>query len=175
MLQIPQRAAAGDGRNGSKVVCRWRRTHGPLESPRIPGVVPCFRSLEVRNNKVRHKHESGNSLNECPDTHEKVHRVPTPAGLVGVDSPRHSEHAGNMHHVKRQVKADQEKPEMQLAEAFVEYSSGDFWIPVINCAEEGEQDSAYDHIVKVRDDKIRAAQLPIEGCRAKHYAGEAGN
>src|SRR5260370_35645020 len=64
---------------------------------------------------------------------------------------------------------------MKLAQAFVEHSSGDFWIPVIKCAEEGEQNSAYDHIVKVGHNEIGTAELPIEGRRRQHDAGEAGD
>src|SRR5437867_8353278 len=37
MLPIPQRPAAGDCRDGSKVVCRRRGAYGPFESPCVPG------------------------------------------------------------------------------------------------------------------------------------------
>ena len=52
-----------------------------------------------------------------------------------------------------------------IAEAFAQHSSGDFRIPVIECGEQREQNSAHDHVVKVRDDEVRNAKLPIEGRR----------
>src|SRR6266702_3732466 len=64
---------------------------------------------------------------------------------------------------------------MELAQAFMQHSSGDFWVPVIKCTEEGEQNSADDHVMKVSDDKVGAAELPVEGRRSQHDAGEAGD
>src|SRR5260370_12134287 len=64
---------------------------------------------------------------------------------------------------------------MELAQAFMQHSSGDFGVPVTKCAEEREQNSADDHVMKVGDDKAGAAKLPIEGRRSQHDAGEAGD
>src|SRR5262245_38887463 len=79
MLQIPQRPAAGDCRDGRKVVCRRWRAYGPLESPCIPGVVPCKSPFPIRNNEVRHKHQYGDALNECADGDDQIQRIPTTA------------------------------------------------------------------------------------------------
>ena len=67
------------------------------------------------------------------------------------------------------------QPEVQFAQAFVQHPPGDFGIPVIESGEEGEQNSADDHVVKVRDDKVGAAELPVKGRRGQHDAGEAGD
>src|SRR5213593_686348 len=162
MFQIPQRTAAGNCRNRSKVVRRWRGAYGPFESPCIPGIIPCRVSLPIRNDEVRYKHQNGDALNECADRDDQVHRVPTAARLVGVDAARHAEQSGNVHYVKRHVKAEYEKPEMDFAQPFVQHSSSDFRIPVIECSEEREQNSAHDHVVKMRHNKVRETQLPIK-------------
>ena len=47
--------------------------------------------------------------------------------------------------------------------------------PVIEAAEEREEDGAHDDIVKVRDDEVRIAQLPIERRGSQHDPGEPGN
>src|SRR4029077_11110443 len=109
------------------------------------------------------------------DRRKQIPYFPSAARLVGVDSPRHAEQPGNVHHIKCQVKADQEQPEMYFAETFVQHSPGDFWIPVIKCGEERKQNSAHDHVVKMRNNKVRAAKLPVERSNAQHYAGETGN
>src|ERR1700692_76864 len=57
----------------------------------------------------------------------------------------------------------------------MQHSSGDLWVPVIKCAEEGEQNSDDDHVVKGGDDEVGAAELPIEGRRSQHDAGKAGD
>src|ERR1700756_3425129 len=73
------------------------------------------------------------------------------------------------------MEPDHEQPEMELAQAFIQHSSGDFGVPVIKRTEEGKQNSADDHIMKVGDDKVGAAELPIERRRSHHDAGETGN
>src|SRR5882672_7919607 len=64
---------------------------------------------------------------------------------------------------------------MEFAQAFMQHSSGDFGVPVIKCTEEGEQNSADDYVMKVGDDEVGAAELPVEGRRSQHDAGEAGD
>src|SRR5215471_4342303 len=59
---------------------------------------------------------------------------------------------------------------MELAQAFIQHSSGDFRVPVVKCAEKGEQDSANDHVVKMRNDEIRAAKLPVKRRGGQHNA-----
>src|SRR5208282_1569249 len=71
--------------------------------------------------------------------------------------------------------ADHEQPEMQFAEGFVHHPARNFGIPIVESSEKGEQDSANDHIVEVRNYKVRAAQLPVEGRGGQHDAGKPGD
>src|SRR5215831_12355084 len=108
MLQIPQWPAAGDCRDGCKVVCRWWRADGPFESPCVPGIIPCKSPLPIRNNEVRYKHQDGDALNQCADGDDQIQRVPTTARFVGVDAARHSQESWNVHRVKCHVKTQHE-------------------------------------------------------------------
>src|SRR5215510_2863370 len=72
MLQIPQRSAAGDCRDGRKVVCRRWGAYGPFESPSVPGIILCNVFLPIRNDEVCDKHENGDALNECADRYDQV-------------------------------------------------------------------------------------------------------
>src|SRR6266404_1749751 len=58
MLAIPQWPAATYRWNRSKVVGRCRRAHRPFEGPGIPGIVPRFRSPEIRKNKIGYKYQN---------------------------------------------------------------------------------------------------------------------
>src|ERR1700741_1458197 len=107
MLQIPQRSAARDCWARTKGGGRRGRTYGPFQSPGIPGIVPGFGSPEIRNNQVSDESEGGNALYKCADGHEKVQRVPTAAGLIRVNAPRHSEQARNVHQIKGEMESDQ--------------------------------------------------------------------
>ncbi len=80
-----------------------------------------------------------------------------------------------MHEIERQMKADKKQPEMQLPQCLVVHSSGHLREPVIKSAEQTEQDSTHDHVVKMRDNKIRVSELPIEWRCAQHDPGESGD
>jgi len=47
-------------------------------------MVPSFLPFEIRNDKVRDKHQGGHALNECADGNESVYRVPSAAALIGL-------------------------------------------------------------------------------------------
>src|SRR5580698_795021 len=138
MLQGPQRAAARNRRYGRKVIRRRRRTDGPFQCPRVPRVVTGPGSPEIRNYEVRQKHKNCECLDKCTDRDDEVQSVPTTARLVGVDPTGHAQNAGNVHDVERQVKTDEEKPEMPFAEPLAQHPASHFWIPVIKRAEERE-------------------------------------
>ncbi len=125
--------------------------------------------------EVRHKQQNGDRLNERADADEQVQSIPTAARLVGVDSARHAQEAGNVHEVECQMEADQEQPEMPFAEGFIQHSSSHFWVPVIERGEDGKHNPAYHRVMKMRDYEIRQAKLPIEGGTRQHDAGQAGN
>ena len=78
-----------------------------------------------------------------------------------------------MHEIERQMKADDEQPEMQAGEALVVHAAGHLRKPVVKGSEDREQDPADDHIVKVGDHEVRVAELPVERRRAEHDAGQA--
>src|SRR5499433_2767420 len=64
---------------------------------------------------------------------------------------------------------------MEFAQAFTQHPSSEFRVPVIKCSEQGEQNSANDHVMKMRDDEIRAAKLPVERRGGQHNACKPGN
>src|SRR5215475_4633471 len=64
---------------------------------------------------------------------------------------------------------------MKLAQGFVKHSSNNFRVPVIKCSEERKKNSANDHVMKMRDDEIRAAKLPVERRGGQHDARKPGD
>ncbi len=82
---------------------------------------------------------------------------------------------GNVHEIESQVEADDEQPEMPLRERFVVHPAGHFGIPVVEGAEKRKKNCADDDVVEMRDHKVGAGELPVEGRRGQHDAGEAGD
>src|SRR5271165_2034922 len=154
MFAIPERTTAADRRDGSKVVGRRRRTHGPFECPGVPGIVAGLGSLEIRNDEVGDEDQYGDGLDESANSGKQIPNIPAAAGFVGVDAARHTEQAGDVHEIKGEMKADNEQPKMQFAEGLVQHPSRNFWVPIIKCREQGEEDSADDDVMKVSHDKV---------------------
>src|ERR1700727_101102 len=80
-----------------------------------------------------------------------------------------------MHEVEGEVKADNEKPEMQFAERLAVDLSGHLREPVVKGTEKTEEDATDDYVVKMRNHEIRTPQLPVEGSRSLHYPRETSD
>ena len=106
---------------------------------------------------------------------DQVQHPPAAVGFVGVDAARHAQQAGNVHEVEGEMEADDEEPEVPLAELLREHAAGHLRIPVIEGGKDHEENGADQHVVEVRDDEIGVAELPVEGRDGEHDAGEAGD
>jgi hypothetical protein len=51
-------------------------------------------------------------LNECADGGDLIPDLPTPSGLISIDSAGHPENAGDMLRIKGQMESDGEEPKM---------------------------------------------------------------
>src|SRR5258708_10619351 len=173
MLEIPQRPSALHLRNGCEVVCWRRRSRGPLERPCIPGIASGKLTPKVRPKQVANEHHHARRLKEHANCHDEIPDVPAASRLVGVDSARHPENAGNVHEIEGQMEPYDEKPKVQSAERLVVHSSRHLREPIIECSEQCEENAAHYDIVKVRDDEIRISELPIEWRGAQHDPGQA--
>src|ERR1700723_1833914 len=73
------------------------------------------------------------------------------------------------------MEADQEKPEMPLAELLAQHASGHLRIPIIESRKDHEENGTNQHVVKVRYNKIRVTELPVERRHRQHDPGQACN
>src|ERR1700738_3596187 len=116
VLAIPEWAAAANLWNRSEVVDGRRRTGAPLQSPGIPGIASRRFAAEVRPKQVGNENHNGGGLEEHANGHDEIQGVPAAPGLVGIDSARHSEKAGNVHEIEGEVESDEEEPEVEFTE-----------------------------------------------------------
>jgi hypothetical protein len=170
VLDVPERAPAFDDGNSGEVVFHRRRTRGPFERPRVPRIVSCGLASEIRPKQISDEHGCACDLKKHADCTDQVPDIPSEAGFVGINPPRHSQQTWNMHEIEGQVEADKEKPEVAFAERFVVHLSAHFGEPIIKSAKECEKNSSHDHVVKMRDHKVGIAQLPIKRRGGKHYS-----
>src|ERR1700722_6553196 len=175
MLQIPKRAAALGRWYEGEVVGGWRRGSGPLQSPGIPRIAAAIFATVVRPQQVSQENYDSGGLKENPYRHNEVPSIPTAAGFVRVDSSRHAQESRDMHEVERQVEANKEKPEMQLADPLAIHLSRHLGKPVVKGSEEREENGTHDHVVKMRNHKVGIPQLPVKRGCAQHDSREAGD
>ena len=62
-----------------------------------------------------------------------------------------------------------------LPSVLAKHAAGHLRIPVVEGGKEHEQDCADQHVVKVGDDEVGVAELPVEGGDGEHDAGEPGD
>src|ERR1700683_1440161 len=106
VLEIPKRAPAAHYGCRGKVIIGRRRTGGPLERPRVPGIVPGQLALPKRPEKIDDERKHSCGLKECADGDDEVPDFPSAARLVGVNPARHSQDARNVHEIKSQMKPE---------------------------------------------------------------------
>ncbi len=102
-------------------------------------------------------------MKERSERTDEVKSFPATPGVVRVNAPGHTEQARQVHRVEGHVEADGEKPEMPESQLAVEQPTGGLRIPVVKACEDSEEESADQHIVKVRDYEVRIRELPVEG------------
>ena len=78
---------------------------------------------------------------------------------------------------KSEMEADQEEPEVPLAQHLAHHPACHFRVPVVERAKERSHDSTDDQgVVEVRNAKVRGTQLPVKGSnREAVIPVEAGN
>src|SRR5262249_18678745 len=173
MLEVPKRPPAFHCWYDGKVVNGWWGRCRPLQGPRVPWIIARRPPPKVRPDQVEQETQYCHSLEHTPDAHDHVPGSPSSFRLVSVDPPCHSKNSRNGHEVESEVEPDQEQPEMPFAEGLVEHPPGYFRIPIIESAEEGENDSTHDHVVEMRYHKIGAGELPVERRGSEHNSRQA--
>ena len=99
---LPERMAAGDGRDDGEVVGRRRRGGRPFQRRRVPRIRPGRRAAPqaapdvdqrtaARRARTRRRRRVITMLSD----------VPAQSGRIGVDAPRHAEQAGDVHREER--------------------------------------------------------------------------
>ena len=132
MFQVPQRPAAVDGRDFFEVVRRRRRGGRPFQRPGVPRIVARRLAVPQRDDQVVDEDRVARHLDERADRAELIPNLPAAAGVVGVDPPRHAEHAGDVHRPERQDEADEQQPELPPGEPLREHPAGHLGIPVVD-------------------------------------------
>src|SRR5262249_25074710 len=150
VFQIPKWARATDYGNALEVVLRRRRSRGPLERPRIPGVISRLFALARRPENVPCQTGNAGDLKHGSNGSDQIQDLPAPPGVVCVDASRHAQQSRYVHCVEGQVESDEEQGDMPEAELLVQHSPGGLRIPVVDSAKYTEQHAADQHVVKMR-------------------------
>src|SRR3981081_315443 len=109
MLEIPQRTATPDLRDGCEVVRRRRRSGGPLERPCIPGIASGNCTPQVRPQQVANENKHTRGLKKHSYGYNEIPNIPATPRLVGINSARHPKNAGNMHEIESQMESNDEE------------------------------------------------------------------
>ena len=70
------------------------------------------------------------------------------------NTPHHTTKTEVVHREEGEIEEDQRQEEMPLAKCLIEHAPEHLWEPEVECAEDGEDTTAKEHVVEVSDDKI---------------------
>ena len=159
--EVVQRPRARHVRHLVEVV-RWRRGRRvPLERVRLPGVVAHALPVAPCLQHVDREEEDSEAHDVRADRRGEVVALPALV-VVRVDPAGHSLEADEVQRHEREVEADEQEPELPLAEALVEESSEHLRPPVEEAGEDREDDAAEQGVVEVRDHEVAVVHLPVD-------------
>ena len=72
-----------------------------------------------------------------------------------------------------EVEADEGEQEMNATQVFIKHSTGKFWIPVVDGAEDNKYGSSIDNVVKMTHNEVSIVHVDVEGNLGKGYACDA--
>src|SRR5882757_5889868 len=98
----------------------------------------CFLAPEVSPHHVVEKTQEASRLKDGSNADDQIPHLPSAACLVGIDAPWHTEHARNVHEVEGEVEANQEEPEVPLAQCLAHHPARYLGIPVVERSKDGE-------------------------------------
>ena len=78
-----------------------------------------------------------------------------------------------MHGKEGYVEADEGEPKIQLADRLAHHAAGYLRKPVVDGSDKREHGAADQHVMEMRDHKIRVVHLRIDRHRGDHHAGHS--
>src|SRR5262249_8122979 len=105
-------------------------------------------------NDVPSKARNCGSLEDHTHRCDQIDGFPASATGIGVDAAWHSQNAGEVECVKSDMEANHQQPEMPLAQSFAQHPSSGLWKPIVDGCKKRKEQSAKQHVVKVRDDEV---------------------
>ena len=134
------------------------RASGPSPTGRRPR--PAGRCATSR--RCRRTAASSAPSMKAPMRGDLVERREAVGRLVVGVAPRHALDTQPVLHQERRVEADEQQPEVDLAEPLVEHPPGDLRPPEVEAGEHREHHGAEHHVVEVRDHEVGVGQLEVE-------------
>ena len=173
-MQVEGRRLRADPRDRDEVVPRRRAGGGPLQrSTPAPRVVDLHhRGLTGHVEVVEERHHRGGQQ-ERPDRRDLVQRrEAVPGQVVGV-ATGHPLHPEPVLDQEGGVKADEQQPEVHLAQSLVEHPAGELGPPEVEPGEHREHHRAEDHVVEVRHHEVGVRDVEVQRRAGQDHPGQA--
>src|SRR6188472_1588350 len=159
--QVVERSCARHVGHIVEVVRRRRRGGVPLKRISLPRIVADALAAPPRLQDVDGEEQERDAHDVGADRRDEVVALPALV-RVGVDPPWHPLEPGEVLRHEGDVEADEEDPELPLAEALVELAAEHLGPPVEDAAEDREHDTAEERVVEVRHDEVAVVHLPVD-------------
>ena len=176
VVQVERRPLGADPRDASRSCAaaagrRWptpARRRSPTGRRSRPAA-RCARS----SRRCRGTAASTAPSRNAPARGDLVHPGEAVLGQVVGVAPRHALHAEPVLDQEGGVEADEQHPEVDLAQRLVEHPAGELGPPEVEAGEHREHHGAEHDVVEVRDDEVGVGQVEVQRRAGQDDAGQA--
>ena len=176
IVEVECRPLGADPRDGHEVVPRRRAGRRPLQRVAVPPRVVADDPLVLADPRPPHipqERQHRQTQDVGADRRDGVQRCEALLRPVVGVTPRHALHAEPVLDEEGHVEADEQRPEVDLAERLVEHRPGHLRPPEVEPGEHREHHRAEQHVVEVRDDEVSVGDVEVDRRRRQHDAGQA--
>ncbi|MBG9885479.1 hypothetical protein ABE10_02525, partial [Bacillus toyonensis] len=175
VVQVEGRTLAADARDRREVVTRRRAGGRPLERSAVaPWIVDRdLGRLPCRDPHVEEERQHRRAENDGADRRDLVLPCPVVVPRVVGVTTRHAVHAQPMLDEEGHMEADEQHPEVDVAQAFVEHASGPLRPPEVEAREHREHHGAEHHIVEVGHHEVGVGQEEVQRRGRQDHTGES--
>ena len=163
-LAVPELVLARDVDLAVEVMRGDRRRRHPFEAARVPGIRThrrCPSGTTPAEPDVPEQHGHADGDDESTGGRNGVPQVESGVGGIAVDAARHALKTEYVHRPERQVEADEQHPEPDLAQTLVQFVAERLRPPEVETRQHPHQGTAEDHVMEVGDDVVGVGLLRV--------------
>ena len=111
--------------------------------------------------EVNQEHENARAHQERSHCSQQVEPAPVHFGNIGVNASRHSTKAQEVHGEEREIKPNEEQPEVPFSQSHIQHAAGHLRQPEVQAGKHRKHCAPNEHVMKMCYDEEGVVHLRI--------------